>query len=300
MNIKGLELQETSCHTREAQHIDDIFALAFENPDGSSANSSSHNKLLALNPSLFTCMQPLDVLVFNGYSDAKNSLVGILDSPETIQTIYEFFPKVLHYFLVQKLAGEAMLGVAANESHEIDMESSVGELVPEEIEYAKSKTPSANSSKINSEEERELAKFEKSILNNSLLSEDSFVRTGKELKEDSVSNWSDSSSGEDDEQTSKKRNKKFSTLSSKVAPKIKDNSALQRKSYDYDFDEILGAMNMESKQQLEVRVASIEKQMSKDTFTDLKIGEKERKSFRNPELELSPMQKKVSAPVRDR
>ena len=39
VNLKGLELVETSCHTREAQYIDDLFELSFENPDGANANS---------------------------------------------------------------------------------------------------------------------------------------------------------------------------------------------------------------------------------------------------------------------
>ena len=103
LNIKGLELQETSCHTREAQYIDDSFDLAFENPFGANANSQKHKKFLKFNPNPLNCMQQRDVLIFEAYSDAKNSLIGILDNPECLKLISLFFPKVLSYFLVKHL-----------------------------------------------------------------------------------------------------------------------------------------------------------------------------------------------------
>lgn len=106
LNIKGLELQETSCHTAESQYIDDTFDLAFENPLGAQANSNSKcraNFLLKHNPRPFNCMRPRDILVFDAYSDAKNSLIGILDNPENLNLLVDFYPKILHYFLVNYL-----------------------------------------------------------------------------------------------------------------------------------------------------------------------------------------------------
>ena len=105
INIKGLELQETSCHTVEAQYIDDAFDLAFENPLGTQANNSDCRTkfLLKQNPRPFNCMRPRDVLVFDAYSDAKSSLIGILDNPENINLLTNFYPKILHYFLVKYL-----------------------------------------------------------------------------------------------------------------------------------------------------------------------------------------------------
>jgi len=69
LNVKGLELQETSCHTQEAQYIDDSFDLAFENPYGAASNSSKNDKItlkniFKLNPNPFNCMIPKDVLFF--------------------------------------------------------------------------------------------------------------------------------------------------------------------------------------------------------------------------------------------
>jgi hypothetical protein len=110
LNIKGLELQETSCHTVEAQYIDDTFDLAFENPTGAQANSDSTCRakfLLRPNPRPFGCMRPRDILVFEAYSDAKSSLVGILDNPETLNSLIEYYPKILHYFLIRFLFEEA-------------------------------------------------------------------------------------------------------------------------------------------------------------------------------------------------
>jgi hypothetical protein len=91
VNIKGLELQETSCHTREAQYIDDSFEATFE----SRGEKCSRNK--------FDCFQSCDLLILKTYSDAKNTLVGILDSPDSFQLICAFYPKILHYFLVKYL-----------------------------------------------------------------------------------------------------------------------------------------------------------------------------------------------------
>lgn len=302
MSIKGLELQETSCHTREAQHIDDIFDLAFENPDGSSGNSD-RKKLISLNPSVFACMQPLDVLVFQGYSDAKNSLVGILDNPETIQSIYEFFPKILHYFLVHKLIEltKSVDTVAANEITGID--NMGNSLEDDELDvngnYGKSKTPSANSTKSKSLEDE--YKFD--ILNKSIQSEDSFVQVAKEIREDSASNWSDSSSDNDSEKAIKKPKAKLSTLSSKVAPKLKTDSALKRTSDHYDFNELLGAINMDNET---VEKSVTQTKLSRDISIDIirlkKTHEKEKKSFKQQqqqktEVELGPIKHKKASVI---
>lgn len=103
INIKGLELQETSCHTREAQYIDDLFDLNFENPSGAESNSQSNCKMLLFNKKPFNCMSSKDVFILNAYSDAKNSLVGILDYPDNLIFMSKIYPKVLHYFIIRYL-----------------------------------------------------------------------------------------------------------------------------------------------------------------------------------------------------
>ena len=48
-------------------------------------------------------MQSRDILLFETYSDAKNSLVGVLDSQESLSMVAAFYPKVLHYFIIKYL-----------------------------------------------------------------------------------------------------------------------------------------------------------------------------------------------------
>ncbi|XP_070606683.1 pecanex-like protein 4 isoform X3 [Erythrolamprus reginae] len=93
LNIKGLELQETSCHTAEAHRVDDIFAMAFEHQE--------HNKLFSLNPHFGNILTPCAALPVKLYSDARNTLSGIIDSPENRKQLKEDFIKVLLWMLIQ-------------------------------------------------------------------------------------------------------------------------------------------------------------------------------------------------------
>ncbi|KAM3853961.1 pecanex-like protein 4 isoform 1-T3 [Vipera latastei] len=93
LNIKGLELQETSCHTAEAHRVDDIFAMAFEHQE--------HNKMFSLNPHFGNILTPCAALPVKLYSDARNTLSGIIDSPENRKQLKEDFIKVLLWMLVQ-------------------------------------------------------------------------------------------------------------------------------------------------------------------------------------------------------
>ena len=81
--IKGLELQETSCHTTEAERIDEIFE--FMNVSRKSFCNKYVNNVLT----------PKTVLHLNTYSDSSNILTGIIDNPETLKKISKMFPKVL-------------------------------------------------------------------------------------------------------------------------------------------------------------------------------------------------------------
>ncbi|CAH1261825.1 PCNX4 [Branchiostoma lanceolatum] len=86
VSIKGLELQETSCHTVEAARVDDIFELAFER-DGHSA--------CGVNPHVFNTLLPRDAQLVNTYSDARNVLTGIIDSHDSLQQLTSDFAKTL-------------------------------------------------------------------------------------------------------------------------------------------------------------------------------------------------------------
>jgi len=86
--MKGLELQETSCHTEEAGVIKDIFQQAFS----SSGQYNSH---------YFNMLTPLSLTPVRTYSDARNVLTGVLDSPDVLQSIKPNFLKSLSYLLVK-------------------------------------------------------------------------------------------------------------------------------------------------------------------------------------------------------
>ncbi|XP_052551771.1 pecanex-like protein 4 isoform X2 [Tympanuchus pallidicinctus] len=93
VNIKGLELQETSCHAAEAHRVDEIFEMAFEHQE--------HAKILSLNHHFGHILTPCTVLPVRLYSDARNVLSGIIDSHENLKHLKDDFIKVLVWMLVQ-------------------------------------------------------------------------------------------------------------------------------------------------------------------------------------------------------
>ncbi|XP_076463773.1 pecanex-like protein 4 [Babylonia areolata] len=93
LSIKGLELQETSCHTAEAARMDEIFEMAFENERGVSCCDFTEYPLHSLTP--------VDVCELKTYSDARNVLTGIIDSPTAVETTLKFFVKSLVWLILQ-------------------------------------------------------------------------------------------------------------------------------------------------------------------------------------------------------
>ena len=83
--VKGLELQETSCHSTEAQSIDDLFLSDDTN------NKDDH----FFNRNFFHILTPITNLKMEVYSDAKNVLTGIIDNREFLEDMSSTFPKVL-------------------------------------------------------------------------------------------------------------------------------------------------------------------------------------------------------------
>ncbi|XP_053553277.1 pecanex-like protein 4 [Bombina bombina] len=92
VNIKGLELQETSCHTAEARRVDEVFEMAFEQAD----NTGS----FALNHHFGNVLTPCTVVPVRVYSDARNVLSGIIDSHDNLKQFKGDFIKVLLWMLV--------------------------------------------------------------------------------------------------------------------------------------------------------------------------------------------------------
>ena len=96
LSIKGLELQETSCHTVEAARLDDMFELAFEKEGGFSC--------CTLNRNVMNMLTPCDAALVKTYSDAKNVLTGIIDSPENLRLVSSSFIKAFVWVMLHHTA----------------------------------------------------------------------------------------------------------------------------------------------------------------------------------------------------
>ncbi|XP_069921189.1 pecanex-like protein 4 isoform X5 [Oryctolagus cuniculus] len=90
--LLGLELQETSCHTAEAQRVDEVFEDAFE---------KGCRKVCSLNAHFANVLTPCTVLPVKLYSDARNILSGIIDSHENLKDFQGDLVKVLVWILVR-------------------------------------------------------------------------------------------------------------------------------------------------------------------------------------------------------
>lgn len=96
VNIKGLELQETSCHTVEAQRVDELFEDAFEQEE--------HEGVCSINEHFGNVLTPCTLLPVKTYSDARNVLSGIIDSQDNLRGFKRDLVKVLVWILVQYCA----------------------------------------------------------------------------------------------------------------------------------------------------------------------------------------------------
>lgn len=97
LTIRGLELQETSCHTVEASTVDDMFELAFD------TESNSSRLRLWLNTHVFNTLCPVDSAVIHTYSDARNVLTGIIDNPPALERFSDNLLKTLVWVLFHYL-----------------------------------------------------------------------------------------------------------------------------------------------------------------------------------------------------
>ncbi|XP_075782457.1 pecanex-like protein 4 [Pelodiscus sinensis] len=93
VTIKGLELQETSCHTAEAHRVDEVFEMAFERQDQA--------ETFTLNLHFGNILTPCTALPVRLYSDARSVLSGIIDSHENLKQLKDDLIKVLIWMLVQ-------------------------------------------------------------------------------------------------------------------------------------------------------------------------------------------------------
>lgn len=94
---RGLELQETSCHTIEAARVDDIFEDVL-----------TKEKNIGFTSYPLHTLTPQSCLLVETYSDAHNVLTGVIDQPENIEKQSTNFMKCLLWVLLnnQKCTAE--------------------------------------------------------------------------------------------------------------------------------------------------------------------------------------------------
>ncbi|XP_076042751.1 pecanex-like protein 4 [Oratosquilla oratoria] len=96
-SIKGLELQETSCHTAEASRVDNIFSHAFDVPHSTHISGGPSR---TFNQDYLHTLTPLTKISVIGYSDIRNVLTGVIDSLDTLKKVEDYFYKSLLWLLL--------------------------------------------------------------------------------------------------------------------------------------------------------------------------------------------------------
>jgi hypothetical protein len=87
LNLKGLELQETSCHSLEATRIDNIFDAAFE-----------QRALFNIFP--FHALTPLGQVEVLVYAESQQVLSDVMKNRKTFKLIAESFMEAMVFLLV--------------------------------------------------------------------------------------------------------------------------------------------------------------------------------------------------------
>ena len=93
LTLRGLELQETSCHTVEAARVDEIFEMVY-------GPSTLGCCKFAFNTHFLNSLQPRDSAVIQTYSDARNVLTGIIDQSSGLERFSSNLLKALVWVLL--------------------------------------------------------------------------------------------------------------------------------------------------------------------------------------------------------
>ena len=102
INLRGLEIEETSCHTVEALKIDDMFSEAYT------------RKRLGFwfNCHPLSTMRPVDSAVICTYSSSRISLTGVIDQPRALErfsgNLLKCIVCVLHCYLGEQTPREGL------------------------------------------------------------------------------------------------------------------------------------------------------------------------------------------------
>ncbi|KAG9274958.1 pecanex-like protein 4 [Astyanax mexicanus] len=113
VNIKGLELQETSCHTVEARRVDEVFEGAFDRLE------RPGRFLRFLNAHWENSLTPCSALPVRVYSDARNVLTGIIDSPDHLCHLRSDFLKTLLWILLRQCLQDKAYSIRRAKGHSL-------------------------------------------------------------------------------------------------------------------------------------------------------------------------------------
>ena len=99
MQVKGLELQETSCHTTEASRVDEMIEACH------STQRKSCDYWFNTYP-VNSALHIVDSQVIHTYSDARNTLTGIIDQHEYLSRFSANLMKTLTWTILHHLVKE--------------------------------------------------------------------------------------------------------------------------------------------------------------------------------------------------
>ena len=106
IHLKGLELQETSCHTTEASRVDEMIEAAY------STQCRSCSYWVNTYP-MHTTLQLLDSSVIHTYSDARNTLSGIIDQPDYLKRFSDNLMKALTWAITHHCLRETEINASS-------------------------------------------------------------------------------------------------------------------------------------------------------------------------------------------
>ena len=101
LSLKGLELQETSCHSLEATRLDDIFDATFEKQRHATNNTPMRNATTnPFNYFLFHTLTPLTSLSVPLYVESRSVLNDLFEGSRILELVTASFVEALVWLLV--------------------------------------------------------------------------------------------------------------------------------------------------------------------------------------------------------
>ena len=139
--VRGLELQETSCHATEALLIDEIFENFYSNKGQNSCICTSW-----FNTYPFHHLQLTDSSIGRVYSDARNSMSGIINRPDSLEKFSENLYKMLVWVFANHVAkNNGNIGISNDKIGEGTDSASISSIIsPSHVTYWSAKVHPAS------------------------------------------------------------------------------------------------------------------------------------------------------------